>query len=284
MQHPETSHRQSCSSTSQSSPIARAKTLGYQTDLLVMSTATQFFTREGYTVVRSPNAPGFYWGNFLLLDKRPSLIDIPKWETTFRREFNDVPEVNHISIAWDCVDKDANEFDSLQRDGYVVENNTVMGLSPIKVNPCHVASDIHIRRITSNDDWHAIEELQTACREDRFSEIEYRKFISNRFKDYRELISKQCGAWFGAFVGPTLMADLGLFWTNNIGRFQMVETHPLHRRKGICGTLVSHCCNWAFESNCISTLIISADPDEQAYRVYKSLGFKEIEHHITSYN
>jgi predicted GNAT family acetyltransferase len=55
-----------------------------------------------------------------------------------------------------------------------------------------------------------------------------------------------------------------------------VETHPGARRRGLAGTLVWHAGSAAIAAG-TRTLVMVADPDEAAIRVYRSVGFTETE-------
>jgi ribosomal protein S18 acetylase RimI-like enzyme len=88
------------------------------------------------------------------------------------------------------------------------------------------------------------------------------------------------GGWFGAFLGDRLVGDLGIFRDADLGRYQSVKTHPDHRRKGVCSTLVYESAQIAFNEWGIKDLVIAADPSEQALAIYRSLGFETVEQQI----
>ena len=64
---------------------------------------------------------------------------------------------------------------------------------------------------------------------------------------------------------------------NDLGRFQNVSTKESFRRQGICGTLVHYAANYAFKQHGAKRLIMEADEDYIAARIYESIGFKVIE-------
>ena len=81
------------------------------------------------------------------------------------------------------------------------------------------------------------------------------------------------GDWYGAFIGPQLVADLGLYHYEGVGRFQSVETHPDYRRQGIAGTMIVEASQQAMAKYGLHTLVIAADQDSDPARLYSSLGF-----------
>ena len=98
-------------------------------------------------------------------------------------------------------------------------------------------------------------------------------FLSARSAVQRALTEAGHGAWFGAFLDGTLVAQLGLITgISGLARYQNVETHPGARRRGLAGTLVWHAAVTALAGE-TSTLVMVADPDDAAIRVYESVGF-----------
>jgi predicted GNAT family acetyltransferase len=70
---------------------------------------------------------------------------------------------------------------------------------------------------------------------------------------------------------------MGIFHHKNISRFQEVSTHPDHRRQGICAALVHHVSCAEQAARVGNQMVILADRGEPAERIYKSLGYAEVE-------
>jgi len=85
------------------------------------------------------------------------------------------------------------------------------------------------------------------------------------------------GNWYGAFLNNELVADCGLFIFDKVGRFQSVGTHPAFRGRGICGNLVHHVSHEALANRKAEVLVMCADPEYHAARIYESVGFKPTE-------
>ena len=62
-----------------------------------------------------------------------------------------------------------------------------------------------------------------------------------------------------------------------LARFQSVETHPDARGRGLAGTLVHHVSRYGFGELGATTLVMVADPDYSAIRLYRSVGFSDSE-------
>lgn len=97
----------------------------------------------------------------------------------------------------------------------------------------------------------------------------------------RRVVEGGGGVWFGAFVDGRLVAQLGVIRAGHgLGRYQDVETHPDFRRRGLASTLVGLAGQVMLSSVDVSTLVMVADPDGEAIRLYRSLGFTESEHQL----
>lgn len=58
-----------------------------------------------------------------------------------------------------------------------------------------------------------------------------------------------------------------------LARFQSVETDPDFRRRGLAGTLVHHVSEHGFAELEAETLVMVADPNYTAIRIYDAVGF-----------
>ena len=97
----------------------------------------------------------------------------------------------------------------------------------------------------------------------------------------RRVVEGGAGVWVGSFDDGRLVSQLGLLRAGRgLARYQDVETHPDFRRRGLAGALVGFAGELMLTSPDVSTLVMVADPDDDAFRLYRSLGFAETEHQI----
>jgi ribosomal protein S18 acetylase RimI-like enzyme len=83
--------------------------------------------------------------------------------------------------------------------------------------------------------------------------------------------------WFGAFEHGMLRAALGIVSDGSgLARFQMVETHPDARRRGLASALLHRAGSAALDAGA-ETLVIVADPAYHAIDLYRSAGFADRE-------
>ena len=154
-----------------------------------------------------------------------------------------------------------------------------MTASPVH-QPPRPSHDARYRPLSGAGDWQRSLELRLAT--DEGGELATtRAFYEQRTADARRLAENGHGAWFGAFAGDRLVAQLGVFSDGSgVARYQNVETHPAWRRKGLAGTLVWQAGRYAADQLGAHTLVIVAEPRRDAIRVYRSVGFTEAEAQI----
>jgi predicted GNAT family acetyltransferase len=107
-------------------------------------------------------------------------------------------------------------------------------------------------------------------------------YARGRIANERALVARGLGQRFGAFVDDALVSTAAIFVTHaGIARYQNVETHPDHRRQGLAAAVVYAAGQHAIAAYKIEMLVIVADHDGDAIRVYRSLGFVDTERHLT---
>ena len=89
----------------------------------------------------------------------------------------------------------------------------------------------------------------------------------------QRLYQEENAAWFGAFSGEDLVANLGVIKCGKTARYQSVETHPDHRRKGLASHLLGIAATWSEQKACDKWVIVTEETNE-AGRVYRRAGFK----------
>jgi ribosomal protein S18 acetylase RimI-like enzyme len=243
--------------------------------------------RPDFLVVRSPSNPAHYWGNFLLFDEPPGEGDAERWEELFVREFGDEPRVRHRAFTWDRADgaigRAREEF--VER-GYELDDSVglVAERHELRAHP-RANRDVVVRALDPEPDadaelWAAVIELQVAGRDDGHDEETYRQFSLARLADRREHFRAGRGAWYVALdpVSNAVAASCGIVVTAGRGRFQVVETAPGHRRRGIASRLLVEAARHSAEVHRATRFVIVADTNYHALGLYESLGFVRKEH------
>ena len=257
----------------------QVKSLGYQTDLIFAAFDGEIIHCDNYLVIRSPTNPTFYWGNYFLFAQPPMEGDYQRWQELFATEIGIPPLVNHQTFGWDSTDNEQGVIDPFLENGFHAQHSVVLTTQK-PISPSNLPKAVTVRPLELDDDWAQSVELQVVCRDPEFGEEGYRLFRQRQMNRYRAMSQAGLGAWFGAFIGNQLVADLGIFYTNQLGRYQSVETHPRYRRQGIASYLVAASGKYALDHFGINTLVIVAESDSQAERLYNATGFRMVEQQI----
>ena len=136
---------------------------------------------------------------------------------------------------------------------------------------------IEVRVIDLNEYLSRCVEIQVASATKEMSKKTWQEFYTKSMKKYLSLIEKGHGKWFGAFINDVLVGSLGIFKSGDTARFQLVNTHPDFQRQGVCSTLMYESCLYAMGKMNASELVIVAEENYHAVKIYQSVGFKEVQ-------
>jgi GNAT superfamily N-acetyltransferase len=254
------------------------RSIGYRTDLFFPAFDGEIIDCGNYLVIRTPKNPSFYWGNFLFFDRPPVEGDYQRWQELFAKEIGSPPLITHQTFGWDTVNDEQGVIDPFLENGYHLERSVVLATRQFNA-PANNAPQVTVRPLMDDDDWMQAVENQVACREPEFAGAAgYRLFKQRQMQRYRAMTQAGLGAWFGAFIGSRLVADLGIFCLNHLGRYQSVQTHPDYRRKGIASRLVFESGTYAIRHFGLENLVIVADTGSVAERIYQAAGFAFVEY------
>lgn len=250
--------------------------LGFRTDVMLLELGATVVTDHGtHLVVRTPGNPDFHWGNFLLFDKPPRQGDAARWSALFAAEF---PEAKHRAFGVDVADGVGGDATEHRAMGVEVEILTVMTASGLASSAPPPQADI--RALSGDDDWRQALELDFATYGSPTGD-DARRFAERRVAGYRGLCEAGHGKWYGAFVDGKLCAGAGLFAVGSgLARFQNVETHPGYRRRGLASAVLTQAAEEMSSAPDIETLVIVADLDGDAARLYRTLGFVDRERQV----
>jgi ribosomal protein S18 acetylase RimI-like enzyme len=249
--------------------------LAYRTDLAMLEHSGSVVEDRGdHLVVRTPDNPTFWWGNFLLLPEPPAdeAAATARIEQ-FEREF---PEARHRTFGVDGAGWSLDDLAAFTAVGLETDASTVMTADRVH-EPARPNTRATYRPLASDDDWAQQVELARAG-----ETIGYDlPFVTAKTRAERRLVDGGYGAWWGAFEDGRLLSSMGLFTASEgLARFQSVKTHPDARGRGLAGTLVHRVSRYGFEELGARTLVMVADPDYLAIRIYRSVGFADSERQL----
>jgi len=262
----------------------RVRSLGYRTDLMLARLQGAVVTDRGdHLVIRTLDNPAFHWGNYVLAGE--SWLDRPLADLVaiFQAEH---PRADHLVIGVDGVAGRVWGDEELSACGLEVDRSVVMTARQVN-EPQHPNPDAVCRMLGSGSrhgsvpgpdtDWASAVDLH-AVDHGGFDPAEFRDFVRRRMTARRAQQEAGLGAWFGAFVDAEMVSGLGLFTDGSgLGRFQDVETLAAMRRTGLAAALVHYASAVGLVEFGIRDLVMVADPDYPAIRIYRSLGFTESE-------
>jgi len=249
--------------------------LAFRTDLAMLEhSGSSVEDRGTHLVVRTPDNPSYWWGNFLLLSTPPEDADEARdWLTTFESE---LPGARHRTFGVDGQDGSRDDLAPFAEHGLSLDVSTVMTATTVH-EPSRPNTDATYRTLESDADWQQQIEVAMAGEDEGYD----LPFVTAQAAAQRRLVDAGYGAWWGAFEDGRLLASMGLFTASpGLARFQSVKTHPDARGRGLAGTLVHRVSRYGFEELGAQTLVMVADPDYLAIRIYRSVGFADTERQL----
>ena len=249
--------------------------LGYRTDLIFTRFDGETIDRGSYLVVKTHSNPNYFWGNLLVFDRAPKAGDFKKWKEIFKTEFTN-PRIYHFTFAWDSPSGETGEISQFLNEEFHLEKSVVLTAESVHL-PTKYHPEIQVEPIRQDQDWEKSIQIQIAGANDSLSKSQWEKFYRSQMDRYRKMVELERGVWFGAYLNLNLVACLGIFTESGLGRYQTVSTHPDYQRQGICGSLVYKSAQYAFEKMGVQTLVMVADVDYHAARIYESVGFRPSE-------
>lgn len=247
------------------------KSLAIQTDYIFGRFFGEVLDRGSYMVVKTPSSPNYFWGNYLVMPEPLAPGALNEWIAIYGSKF-DYKKQGFITFAVDAPDGEMGAAQEFRDFGFRCDTSKVLTTSSVNPPP-KFKSGLEVREIKTDSEWEQLVEVH-------FSDEWYlkagsqRPFLKEMFSDLRRMTNAGLGKRFGAFLDGRVVADLGIYTSNGIGRFNEVATHREFRRQGFCGTLVYRAAIAAFESMNVQTLVMEADEDDHAAAIYESVGFK----------
>lgn len=191
-----------------------------------------------HVVIRAPDAPEYFSGNLLVIDKRPSIDKLLRLESDFARRIGVPPLIGHRSFTWDEPSEGHVDLDAFVECGYDATIFRVWAATPDSIRPVKSHETVNVRSFDNESDWDAWMRMQLDDMPDSSDTVSIRCMAYQRAM-YKNLIDRGLGNWWGAFIGDEQVGSLGLFFQGRMGRFQSVITSDAHRNRGICKALVS---------------------------------------------
>lgn len=250
----------------------KLKSLGYRSQLIFTDFDGKAEDRGDHWAIHTLSNPNFFWGNLLVFDRPPKKGDFADWTRLFKKEFTN-PSIYHVTLAWDSPTGEMGDVSEFIENGFLLESTAVLSTQNV-IRPPKFNENVKVQTLKSADEWERMIEIQISVAHDYLSRTEWESFYRKQADRYRRMEEAGFGHWYGAFIGQELVGGLGIFHRNRIGRFQTVSTHADFQRQGVCQTLVYLASQYALAEGLIDDLVMCADPDYHAIKIYEMVGFK----------
>jgi GNAT superfamily N-acetyltransferase len=242
------------------------RSVGLGTDLELARTRGTVVDRDDYLVVTTPDDPSYYYGNLLVLPAAPQVGEVAYWTRKFAAELGVNPDIRHVALRWDGIHGDTGATDELVAAGFTLEHSVVMTARALTAPSVdYQLRPLYGRELPATAD---LEFADSDIHDDLF-----RRFLHRRAAWKQRLVEAGTAAFWGAFDAGVLVGSLGLVPLGDRARYQDVQTAASHRKRGIAGALLVAAAAGARDRE----LVIVAEPDSAAERLYTRLGFSPIE-------
>jgi GNAT superfamily N-acetyltransferase len=251
--------------------------LGQQTDLAILElTGSEIKTHDDHVVVKTPQNPNYHWGNFILVLDPAKINDCSFWVRRFEQEF---PNKDWIALDLPEMPIDTSSW---EQQGVVLEKLDVLSTDRTPNKAPLPFGDT--TRAFQGSDWEALilQEIAGLVSENEYEPEKVEAFVRETNATRQRLCQEENAAWFGAFLGEDLVANLGVIKCGKTARFQSVETHPDHIRKGLASHLLGVAASWSEQTGCDRWVIVTEETND-AGRVYRRAGFSPDLASVTAY-
>jgi ribosomal protein S18 acetylase RimI-like enzyme len=239
-----------------------------RTVVFVNRPQTVFEDHGTYGVLRTPAGPSYYSGNLLILGEPLVPARLAEWAAVFHDAF-DGSEVRHFRLEWTGPPPTTEERAAYAAAGYEVTTircMTTQAAAPVErlnpaleIRPLREADQGRLKRflLDTNPDWSA----------------PFMDFMTASIFLRQQVLE---GGWWLGWLDGRIAGSMGLFFDGPLGRFQAVDTHPAFRRRGVARTMVAHLTRHGFDRPQTEQLVIVADRDYFAVRLYEQCGYRTL--------
>lgn len=248
------------------------KSLALKSDLFLSEIQSQIVDHGDCIQVQTTAQPHYFWGNFLIFPKAPIDSSLTEWKERYKELFN-TKDPGFYTFTWDVETLAPSQGlnQDWQKQGFSC--NVDITLRHSKPQSAKTLLNLIVRKLQL-EEYELIPQLHYNPGSE-FSRDQQLAFMSKRVEFYKLFQSKGLGERYGAFLGEELVGELGIYFKDEIARYNEIATHHEHYRKGICSQLVQDSARLLSQEKEVKHFVIVADRDYHAINAYKSLGFEE---------
>lgn len=241
-----------------------------KTELGLAATRGVITDRGDYVVIQTPDDPGYYFGNLLLIPSAPQVGEVSFWTRRFHAAFPD-PAIKHVTLWWDSTTGDAGAEDELAAAGFTLDRSVVLTAEQLTAPP----AELPIRELSPAQ---VLETAELGWATGDRHDTNYREFLQRRARWQSSLVTRGLAVFYGAHDRGELVASLGLVPLDKLARFQDVQTAATHRKRGLAGAMLAA----AARDVPAERYVIMSTPGSDAERLYTRVGFRHAERTVAA--
>lgn len=249
------------------------KSLGAQTNILMDSFLADITEKEDYFVIRTPQRPNYFWGNYILMKSIPNRGDFKRWVHIFDTEIGKRSETGFCAITFDLEREDRFDASEFLENGFRLEFDKVLTANKV-IEPNKLNLELEIREYDLLKNIEGYIAVHFDHNWPYGNKAEQTEFLREQAFDFSKLVEQKMAKRFGGFLNGKLISDLGIYWNEEVVRFNSISTHACFRRIGACRTLVFSVSQDLLKLYPNKTLVMLADEDYHAAKIYESIGFE----------
>lgn len=250
------------------------------TDVAALPVSTRLVADDAHVALHCDERPGFWFGNCVILRAAPDPRDGPRLVAAWRAAFDARPAVERMVFQWESTGPPGPGTPDVPDLGTpaTVERSVVLRLDAVGAAP-ESAPPRPCRPVATDAEFDAVADAMVSA---LATGPAYAEFIRWKVRALRDVVRASGDTWWAAWDGDVVAAALGLVGaprvtgaTHVVG-LQEVVTRPTHRRQGGCAHLAHAALGAQFARSPAGRVIAVADPDGDAHRVYRRLGFEPV--------
>jgi ribosomal protein S18 acetylase RimI-like enzyme len=216
---------------------------------------------DGATVDSVRENPAYWHGNRIVLDRPPAPEEIERWREMHRDMFAWRDGAFPAVITW---------YDQLDVPPPEIADEVQTGmLAPGSIVDAPVPDGLRAVDLAGDELWDSAGDLACAL----FPQ--YGDFNRWRLATLRALTERGRGLYRALIdADGRVVASLGAFQSDGVGRYANIVTAPAHRRRGCAAYLIASALRDLRKR--VDDVVIVAETGSDAERLYRSLGFVPI--------
>ncbi len=246
--------------------------LALKTNLILDRQSSIVEEKKNYIVVTTPQRPNYFWGNYIIMKEPPQIGCFDDWLDIFENEIGTRKERGFVAITFDSKVNTKVNLSDFKKNNFDVQMSKILSTNTIKM-PAKYNSDFQIKPFSSEDHWESYVEIHFTPSWGYGCDKQQKLFLQDSAKSFKKVVDQGCAMRYGAFLNGKMIAELGVFWEEGIARFNNVATHRKFQRMGACSTLVYEVSKKILSNKNINILVMEADEDYHAAKIYESIGF-----------